>query len=236
MGLLDDVLLGGSPINSTSSSDQNDRADCFAIFESILERPDLCHWTTTEYQSQLSNHKVWSRFEKLDRMLNDMIPEESLEGDGRNIVAIAAGLSQTDHEESKATGERNNKKAHKKTVTEQATVNGPPTKDAHPLLPRYRTVDALLQRSINCFSAAALWQSRHHNCTKQHNAHESPAAEDTSTVPTHKQTPAGRKVDILDATDDAEKSKPTLADDEEYVSLKKKAAFAMNERARFQVC
>ena len=37
----------------------------------------------------------------------------------------------------------------------------PPTKGAHPLLARYRAVDSLLERSIECFQAAIKWHERH---------------------------------------------------------------------------
>ena len=101
---------------------------------------------------------LWSRHCSLNQMLGDMLlPVEATEVAAQrtsNIVAIAAGA--TTVADSSTTSTTTNGGGAAAT-----NANQPPTTGAHPLLARYRVIDALLLRSINCFSAASFWHRKH---------------------------------------------------------------------------
>ena len=155
-------------------------------------------------------------------MLDDMIPSSLTEGAPveslEKVLSITAGMrSQTAGAGGKA-GD---------TGSDQL-----PTKDAHPLLQRFRTIDVLLQRSISCFAASSHWHQEHVKASdskklpKQTKGPSKPRVTQrsvTDAIGTERQTPHDARADEdMDA-------------DDEGVTLQKKLAFTWNERARFQV-
>lgn len=234
-GALDRVLIGdNTPCTKPEGLDyhhhETKRASEAAPSTSTtttIPSPSCC-WTTREYRAHITDGMLWERFQSLDRMLGDMLDVSK---------CCSPSVKAHDSTEGSTTA------TEAPSVTRAASTQLP-SQGAHPLLKRYKTVDMLLQRSIDCFRAASSWHlhfvAAGRAPTASPNAADESIAGDGSDngrsplmvapVPALVSASSQQKT----ARQTPERFDSTTGNDE-YVSLQKKLAFTWNERARFQV-